>query len=166
MKNKQLTYLLISSVAAVWGIIFYRVFAATKETEDVKTLSIVKPKKYEPLDDYKLKDTFTLVLNYRDPMLGIPAESEELVMPEMPGKAEQPTINYAVPKPLVNPDIIKYTGFILNASGKRIAAIINLNGKELMLIEGQSSQGLKMIRNYRDSVKINYKDQTKYIRLE
>lgn len=165
MKNKKVTYILITAVAAVWGIIFYWLFAATQQTEDVGSLPLSKPTKYESLDDYRTKDTFTLALNYRDPMLGGIEPKKEPFIAKTTPNPPLPVYN-SYEQPIINNDIIKFTGYIYDQPQKRMAAIINLNGNELMLSEGQTLSGLKIIKNFKDSVKISYKNKTKFIRLE
>jgi hypothetical protein len=168
MKNKPLTYLLIVSVAAVWGIIFYRMFSASGNEEmDIQPtvrLGLVN----ESLDDYKFKDTFKLALNYRDPFLGKVLEVIETT-PKEHTTTNSPSVAFINPKPLkpqINWELIKYNGCIINPLGKRVVAIMILNGKEQMLLEGQTADGVKLLKNYKDSIKVLYQSQTKFIRLQ
>ncbi len=158
-------WILIVAVSAVWGIIFYRIFAATQE-DDIKTPSVaLKYKKAESLDEYRRKDTFSLKLDYRDPMLGKvsvahDADKEEEIIANIPVAAFVPA------KPAEPVFDIEYKGYVMNTPGKKAAAIISLKGKELMLEEGQSQDGLKLMKSFRDSVRVQYMDHTKTIRLE
>ena len=168
MKNKPLTYLLIVSVAAVWGIIFYRIFSAS-DNDEIELKPIVKSGFVnESLDDYKFKDTFILALNYKDPFLGKVAEVAEPSQAEKPPVISSPAV-FSNPKPLkpqTNWEVVKYTGFILNSSGKQVVALMTIKGKEQMLLEGQTADGVKLLKNLKDSVKVLYQDQTKFIRLK
>jgi hypothetical protein len=41
---------------------------------------------------------------------------------------------------------------------------MHINGKEVMLTEGENAEQVKLIRNLRDSIKISYHGQTKFIK--
>ncbi|MFD2162267.1 hypothetical protein ACFSJU_07670 [Paradesertivirga mongoliensis] len=167
MKNKALTYLLILSVSAVWGIIFYRVFSATDSDEVVSGPLQKSTFVNESLDDYKLKDTFTLALNYGDPFLENSSEAIKANEPASQNTAVAIAIHNPQPiAPQVNWDAVKYTGYVLNSSDKRVTAIMTLNGKEYMLSEGQDVAGLKLLKNLKDSVKVIYQGKTKFIRIQ
>lgn len=160
-----MTILLITAVAAVWGIIFYQIFISVKEETPVFAAQVNKTVKNESLDDYRYKDTFTLQLDYRDPMLG-----KEVVVEKAMEKLTEPvnskSVVFQTPKPLPPQDDIRYTGYISGNTGKITATIISLNGKEIMLEEGESQGGLKVLKNYRDSIKISFREHTRFVRLE
>jgi hypothetical protein len=167
MKSKPLTYLLIVSVAAVWGIIFYRIFSASGE-EGLPFKPLVQSRLTdESLEDYTLKDTFTLLLNYRDPFL---SKSSEPAAPALssntPAVVNSTFAELKPQKPPVNWEGVKYTGFISNAAGKRLVALMTIQGKEYMLAEGQSASGVKLLKNMKDSVKVSYQDKIKNIRIQ
>ncbi|PWG78042.1 hypothetical protein [Pararcticibacter amylolyticus] len=164
MKNKKMTYVLIVSVAAVWGIIFYRIYTAAAGDEEYVQPAAYSKTTYQSLDEYQLKDTAKLSLNYRDPFSGQAAVPEPVVAENQNAK---PFIASAPPPPPpVNWSIIHYTGYIVNSGLKRMVAIMNINGKEYMLSEGQKAEGVTLLKNYRDSVKVSYQNKTKYIRVE
>jgi hypothetical protein len=167
MRNKPLTYLLILSVAAVWGIIFYRLFNASGEEEKNHESFVPHHSPNESLEDYRFKDTFSLALSYADPFLkGIstPIQGGSVTV-------QNPVINASLssPKPIAPPinwEIIKYTGFILNSSGKKIVSIITISGKEYMLAEGDGVAGVKLLKNAKDSIMVSYQNKNKFIRIQ
>lgn len=167
MKSKKLTYGLILSVIAVWGIIFYRIYVAAQGEESFAGGISYPKSSYEPLDDYKIKDTFTLALNYRDPFLGEAAKTEE---PSASASAVPAVANFAmnpVPsKPPVNWEVIRYTGYIVNPGIKKAVAIMNINGKEYMMSEGEKADGVMLLKSFRDSVKVSYQDKIKFIKVQ
>jgi hypothetical protein len=164
MKNKPLTYLLIVSVAAVWGIIFYRIFSAGNDEEEIFRPLVKSQFVNESLDDYSYKDTFTLVLNYRDPFLSTAIYYVEEKVAQV---ASKPIVFNAAPKrPAINWNIIKYTGFISNPSKKSVVAIMSINGKEYMMKEGELVAGVKILRNLKDSVKVSYQNSTRFISIK
>ena len=166
MKSKPLTYLLIVSVAAVWGIIFYRIFSAQGD-EEISFTPLTKYNKVnESLDDYVMKDTFTLSLNYRDPFLTDVSDAN-IIIAKIASEAQNSTaVNELPHKAAINWNIIKYTGIISNPLKKSPVAIVQVNGTEHIMKEGESMDGVKLIRILRDSVKVTYQNKTKFITIQ
>ena len=165
MKGKKFTYLLIICVAGVWGIIFYRIYAGMSEEEE--PVAIVehgaKPE-YFKLVNHET-DQVELNLNYRDPFALAPPVIIETAKPVTPSEFRMPN-NMPIQKPQVNWSAIKYTGYIFNPSTKQQVAIMQVNGAEAMLAEGQSLNGLQLIKYAGDSVKVKYQNITKYITIK
>ncbi|PRY48083.1 hypothetical protein B0I27_11617 [Arcticibacter pallidicorallinus] len=167
MKNKTMTIVLIVSVMAVWGIVFYRIFQASGEESSFITAAGAKKSTYESLDEYRMKDTLVLALNYRNPFSG--RQMQVAIPPAVPEATDQPVTsmsNYATPEPEVNWSVIKYTGYIVNPEFKRIVALMTIQGKEFMLTEGQQAGGVKILKNNRDSVKVSYLGKTKFLKVQ
>jgi hypothetical protein len=167
-KNKVTVYLLGTTVALVWGIIIYRVAAAAgnDDSDAVTEHRVQLPK--ETLDDYAYKpDTTSLMLNYPDPFLQTkPAEvrKDTLQIPVSRLLASRPVINSTVVlKPVLNWNFIRYSGYIANAHGKKLIALVSINGKSLMLGEGESAEQVKLLKNLKDSIKVSYQNHTKFI---
>lgn len=166
MKGKKFTYLLIVCVAGVWGIIFYRIYAGLGQDEEipVSVLSTGKPE-YFKLVNHET-DRVVLNLNYRDPFADISVGLKDVVAsPVVPGPVKLPAMP-PMPKPMVNWSAVQYTGYINNPTTKSRIAIIQVNGKEGMLTEGQSLNGLKLLKHAGDSVKVQYQNSIKYISLK
>lgn len=152
-----MTYLLIVSVLGLWGFIFYRV------ADNVSTVpaKISAPGKKVLVGEdkvFSVKDTFTLLLNYRDPFTG------EIAM-EPVNEARESARNL----PLLKPDPPKlphviYTGYIINPGSKRAVSIITINGKEQMMAEGETIGDVKLLINRKDSVQVHYKGRNYFIR--
>jgi hypothetical protein len=158
MKNKKLTYLLGAVVIIVWGLIVYRVFDVVKGEDD--TMAIVPVLAKEPFNDYEVpKDTTHLLLNYRDPF-GL-VKQKDTVSPA-PAKKPGFQINSAM-KPAINWNFISYSGYIRNSESKKLIAIMHINGRELMMNEGETAEQVKLIQNRGDSIKINYHGKIKFI---
>lgn len=165
VKNKKLTYLLICAVAAVWGIVIFRLFFA-EAGEEYQPAFAERKQVHEPYDQYAAQpDTFRLVLNYRDPFLGTSAKIEK------PGPSVNPAtaaLHAALSKPALPPPInwsgIGYIGRIVNPVSKKIVSIVTVNGRERMLAEGEVFEGLKLIKNKRDSILVEWQGKQKYIK--
>ncbi|MCD0487356.1 hypothetical protein LPB86_03890 [Pedobacter sp. MC2016-14] len=164
VKNKKLTYLLICAVAAVWGIVIYRLFFA-EVAEDYQPAFAERKMVHEPYDQYaELPDTFKLALNYRDPFLGALAKSPTTVTaPVKPAVQVIPLPVKPLP-PVINWAAIQYTGSITNPVTKKIVSIVTVNGRERMLGEGEVFEGLKLIKNKRDSILVLWQGKQKYIK--
>ncbi|RQO80222.1 hypothetical protein DBR40_00975 [Pedobacter sp. KBW01] len=161
MKSKKMTYLLICCVAGVWGIIFYRVFdgLAAEDSAPLNSRTIKEP--YFNMVDHA-KDPVILEMGYSDPFALANSAPEPIVksaisvLPSLPSPM----------KPQVNWSGIIYSGQIYNRAEKRQVAIINVNGKEVMLSEGEGANGLKFIKRVGDSIKVEYQHATKFLSIK
>jgi hypothetical protein len=167
-KNKVTVYLLGTMVALIWGVIIYRIAAAAgKDDSDAVTEHSVQLPK-ETLDDYAYQpDTTSLMLNYPDPFRQTkPTEvrKDTVQIPVTKLLASRPVINSpAISKPALNWNFIRYSGYIANAHGKKLIALVSINGKSLMLGEGELAEQVKLLKNLKDSIKVSYQNHTKFI---
>jgi hypothetical protein len=161
MKSKRTTYLLICCVAGVWGIIFYRVFAGLAAEDNVPVNSKTIKEPYFNMVDHA-KDQVTLEMNYADPFALTYSEPEPIAKPLTPLFPSTP----APMKPQVNWSGIIYSGQIYNRAAKTHVAIISVNGKEVMLSEGERANGLKFIKRIGDSIKVEYQNATKFLSIK
>ncbi|SDQ01677.1 hypothetical protein SAMN05428975_5928 [Mucilaginibacter sp. OK268] len=159
MKNKKIVYLLILLVVIVWGMVIYRIYAAVSDNSEPVIAPVTKIK--EPYDDYGIaKDTSRLQAKYRDPFGLAPTKDTAAVSPSK-------SIHRSIPltvSPGINWAAISYMGYIQNPGSKKIIAIMHINGKEVMMTEGENNEQVKLLKNLRDSIKISYHGQTKFIK--
>lgn len=166
MKNKKFTYLLIVCVCALWGIIFYQIYLRlNNDEEEVPVNQSIKKTAYFNIPDHS-KDHLSLSFDYRDPFSD-PKNKPDLVVisKDIPVENKFPTTP-AMSKPQVNWQGILYTGYIRNPSTKQKIILMQLNGKQIMLAEGQVVDGLKLLKYAVDSVKVQYQNSTKFIILK
>lgn len=165
MKSKKFTYVLMACVAAVWGIIFYRIYVAVTEEDAPITAGPVAKTAYFKMVNHE-EDKVALDLNYRNPFSG--GTSSFVEEKETPITATVKPMPQApfMPKPQVNWGGVLYSGYINNPTTKQKLAILSINGKEAMLSEGQSANGLKLLKHAGDSVRVQYQGETKYIRIK
>ena len=161
MKNKKSTYLLGLLVLVVWGMIFYRFFNAIGDNPGSITSPSVKIK--EPYDDYTIpKDTIRLPSGYRDPFgLTKAKDTTRVISPKNPKMNIQVT---AIPA--INWGEIRYLGYIRNPGSRKLIAIMHIHGVEVMMSEGESAENVRLLRNLRDSIQVNYRGRTKYITIK
>jgi hypothetical protein len=162
MKSKKFTYLLILGVALVWGIIFYRIFAAMNEEEPMQNLTVATKTEYFKLIDHS-QDSVQLTFNYGNPFKENHVEAP-IVEAKMANQDKSPVVQPY--KPVVNWTGISFTGYVINPTTKRKIVILQVNGKEVLLTEGQTSNGVKLLKNAGDSVQVQYQNSSKYIRIK
>jgi hypothetical protein len=161
MKSKKMTYLLICCVAGVWGVIFYRVFDGLAAEDSAPLNSRTIKELYFNMTDHA-KDPVILEMDYSDPFALANSAPEPLVKLAGPVSPPMP-----MPiKPQVNWSGIVYSGQIYNRAEKRQVAIISINGKEVMLSEGERANGLKFIKRIGDSIKVEYQHATRFLSIK
>lgn len=161
MKGKKVTYFLICCVALVWGVIFREVFlSASDDSELPVPTSAIREPYFNKVDHSQ--DKFSLNLNDDDPFM-----SFSVIEPEPPKGVSAAPLNIKLPtKPLVNWSAISYKGQIYNKTEKKHVAIIGINGKEVLLSEGEKAEGLKFIKRSGDSIKVEYQKAITYLSIK
>lgn len=163
MKNKKSVYGLGLAVLVIWGLILQKIFQSM--ADDQPKLAVAqRVEAKEAFNDYSFTDSTALLLNYPDPFGlsdfdTIPVENERtkknVVIPD-----SEPE-----PEPEINWDMIRYSGFIHNPGSGKLIAILNINGKNLMMAEGDTAEEMKLIKHMQDSVKVSYRGKVRMIKL-
>ncbi|WP_419699005.1 hypothetical protein [Mucilaginibacter sp. NFX135] len=163
MKNKKINYLLGLLVVIIWGSIIYRVVAALNGDSDLP------PPQAKPRETYNdralTSDTAHLHTGYRDPFGQIKLRDTAGSIPVKKLVLSSVNVSRPAAKPLINWDMISYRGFIRNPGSKKLIAIMMVNGKPVMLAEGERSGAVKLLRNLRDSVSVEYQGHHKFIQI-
>jgi hypothetical protein len=160
MKNKPVTYFLIAAVIGLWGMIIYRVLTAVTQKDDDDAQQLIASPK-ETFDDYSIPpDTSKLLLNYRDPFGIVKQKDTVSAARKMPTAPNRPAESM---KPAVNWSFITYSGYIRNPNSRKLVALVNINGQTVTLIEGETKNQVKLLKNLRDSIKVSYAGHTKFI---
>lgn len=163
-KNKFRTIALTGVVAVVWGMIIYRVFGSLNNDEgDTSALPAVI--KEETRNDYSIpNDTIHLSLDYRNPFETLKKAPFSIAKTDQKHHAAARTAVKHAPLPSVNE--ISYDGYVRNAVTKKLIAVLTMNGKGLMLAEGESSGSIKLLKNMRYSVEIFYQGRPQILPLK
>jgi len=158
MKKKTTTYVLGIVVLLIWGLVYRSIRNAVgSDEDDTPIISRALPK--DPYNDYTIpKDTTHLLLNYRDPF-GLVKWKDTTIVTKPVRLSLKPT----TPKPAMDWSFIKYSGYIRNPNSKKLVAILTINGKSVMMADGETSDDVKLIKNLRDSVQVSFKGKTKFI---
>jgi len=162
MKNKAMTYILLSLVVGLWGYIIYKIFAAVSdENLGPKTAKKSFTQNVSDLSFYRQKKTTPLLLNYPDPMLKavvVPTISLNST-PQAPLDYISAPVQDYQPEPQVN---VQYIGFIENLNDKKPTAIIMITDRQYMMNVGDLQNEVKLIAIQQDHIliKVNGKNKT------
>lgn len=175
MKNKRITYALVLAVAFTWGLIFYQVFESMggkgpgpgTAQPVAEALPVADP----------LLDTVSLRANYPDPFLrnagalarqGESRTVRQVSYPAPPAApaAPAPPATPAVRKTNTQPDLgfVTYMGSIHNPKSKKIVALLSLHGREYAVSEGEVIDSIRILKTSRDSLKVSYRNTTKWLK--
>lgn len=164
MKSKATTYILLAAVLGVWGFILMKIFGALSDGSD---MPIAASKTFNTqlvnLSFYTNKKTGALLLDYTDPMLRHLTTST-ITTPVEPLK-QQTIAHYIPPAPIeMEPQIdVHYLGFIENLEDKRPTAIVNIQGVQYMMNNGERQSGVHLISISKEYLKIKIADKIKTI---
>lgn len=169
MKKKVVTSLLILAVLALWGTIIWKVLAAVgddenngmvKEPARVSSVKIIQ-------DTISSIDTAKLALNYPDPfrtvntsIAGVESEVSIKKLVTDARAARNVTNIIATKPPEINWSFITYNGYIGHPGNKKLSSLIAINNQTYTLAEGETTAGVRLIKNMRDSIKVTYNGHT------
>jgi type II secretory pathway component PulC len=168
MKNKKLIYFLLPAAALVWGLIIYKVSAGLAGEEETIGRRLIKPKSSN--SDQVLEDTITLIANYKDPFLVkgrskntyIHGGSRLHAVPVRPARQpDRPT--QPVKEPIQWP-AIEYMGLIENKHAATKIVILHIAGKQYLLKEKESAEGVQLAKVEKDSLKVVFSKEVKFIK--
>jgi type II secretory pathway component PulC len=167
MKNKKLIYFLLPAAALVWGLIIYKVSAGLAGEEETIGRRLIKPKSSN--SDQVLEDTITLIANYKDPFLvkgrsknfhrslPLSAASVRPVRPVVQ-TPQQPV------KEVIQWPSIEYMGLIENKDAATRIVILHIAGKQYLLKEKESAEGVLLAKVEKDSLKVVFSKEIKFIK--
>lgn len=160
MNKKQINIVLGLASLAIYGSIAYKVLPAFLEDDQQEITHA--PAALKSIDDFaEQRDTVTLRLNYPDPFgITAPAPKRDTFRRTIAAVKTAVTVPLAT---IQDMSFIKYAGFINNPqSGKRLVILL-INGKSAMLKEGETAEGVKLIKVTNDGLKISYRSHVSYL---
>jgi hypothetical protein len=161
MKNKKFTYVLGLLVLIVWGVILYRIIGSLgNDDEEFQPIRQVVKESY---NDFEVtKDTTKLLLNYRDPfgLTTYKDTTRKVTVKPLSAKMGQ-----AIIKQPFDWGFIKYSGYIRNPGSKKLIAVVLINGKTVMMAEGETAERVTLVKNLQDSIKVNFDHKSTYIKM-
>ncbi|MCH8903117.1 MAG: hypothetical protein IIA45_04295 [Bacteroidetes bacterium] len=161
MKNKKLLYVLVPAFLSIWIIVFYQLF--NKISRDPTLVNEHSQLENLLTDQTIVEDTFGIEVNYRDPFLG--------KMPRLNTiKSNSPIVKVIAknikkpPSPPIDFSFIVYKGMVENQNANSKVGIISIHRKEMLVLVGDSLQGVNFLKIFNDSILIAYQDVTQIIK--
>ena len=164
MKNKKLLYFLAPAVLLVWSLIVYQVSEGLSGGNPYYGGPGSAVKELVPLASDSFQ--YSLLLNYPDPFLGrsTPARSTSPVVHSEPKPPVQPAPAAAVQEEAFNPSRYQYLGLIEHKGKKDKLALLQVDGRSLMLREGETVDALQLMKISQDSVQLKSGKQVFYVK--
>lgn len=159
MKNKKFLWVLLPVVLVVWGLIFFQIKKAV--SSGGKPVPVVKAQERLIVEN-RDTITYTLKLDYEDPFL----KNKRIVVHNPSPVNSKPTpkkpkVVKTVTKLPVKWPVIVYKGLINNKKGNKAIYMLEVDGASLFMTPGEVRDELKLLKVYRDSVRMEYKGDEK-----
>ncbi len=146
MKSKRNTYILLSAVLVLWGVIGYRVFASMNPPIENNS-GVVKTEKFQP-KEIIAKETYIIQANYKDPFLGTM---------EKPKKKTR-VISKQKKQKIVFPNV-EYKGVFSSSIKKNTVYLIIINSKKEMFKIKEVYQNVRLLQGDKEKVTVKYKTE-------
>ena len=149
-KNKKVTYLLISLVGLIWGLLFYKIYSNFGEKRIAKKIISQPSTKVEEIT----KDsTYTLSLNYPDPFLKGIRQSD--ISAKNPVKAI-----------IINWPPIEFRGLLAGKTKKENTGLLKIQNSNLLAKCGMVYSEIKVLEITKDSIFLMYHDEKRWVKME
>jgi len=147
-------------VILVWGFVFYQLFSYFFSSP---TYSTQQPELKVNIDEIK-KDTFSIVADYRDPFLGKKIKFSSPKTTTNSHSSTPKTKNNIKNKPADKPwPAIEYKGMIKNNNSEKRVGIVQVNGREYLVKEGDILQEVKFTVIKKELVSVRFQKEQKTI---
>ncbi|PKP03991.1 MAG: hypothetical protein CVU11_06430 [Bacteroidetes bacterium HGW-Bacteroidetes-6] len=165
MKSKKSLYFLVPAVLAVWGLIISRIIDYKRQNE---SFSSSVDQEIFVNSQTETNDSIRMLWVYRDPFLDRPAElmGYEPDLSIKSNNASNIKIGSYTPKAseIKQPwPTITYLGIIRNKINGKMVAVFNINGKQVLLSEKQSSEGIRVESADNNKAVVSFGDESKTI---
>ncbi|MEX0313720.1 MAG: hypothetical protein AB3N18_06050 [Allomuricauda sp.] len=151
MSKNTKTYVLLGAVLLIWGIIGFKVFSAMSPEPETPVLA--ENINFKPKERVE-KDTFSILIDYRDPFLGT-----------MPPSKKKPKIK-RVAKPKVQFPNVNYTGLITDQNTKNHIFFITISGNQYLMRKGNTQADVTLVSGSSKSIRVRHKGIVKTITLQ
>ncbi|TRW27078.1 hypothetical protein FMM05_00055 [Flavobacterium zepuense] len=157
MKNKRNTYILLSAVLLIWGLLVYQFFSFT--SGEAVQEAITTNLKVTPLA-VKERDSIAINVNYRDPFLG------KAYLPIDPNMRTAGTKKKAMPKETVNWPSVVYKGIVSDSKDKKKVFMVIINGQTYLMRQKDTEQQIILKNGNREYIDVLYKGNTNKILIQ
>jgi hypothetical protein len=160
MQQKNLKYLLLLGVAAIWGIILYRVLNGMNDNANNSPASIQKP--FFSAKDTSTYEPYELLVDYNDPF---DAEESDISLETSTDSLIKAT-NRFLQNTITKPDLsfIQYKGIIENSTTHKKAAIISINGKDEFVKVNSKLNAIKINVIQKNKIQVTYEGEKFWIK--
>lgn len=135
---------------AIWGILGFRILSAVNPKDSLgsthTTLSDFKP------TAPKVRDTFSILANYRDPFLGTQPKSKLKVSP----------LKKITAAPIVKRSI-NFTGHIRDQKSDQVIFFVNIDGQQHMMSLKDEVDGVRLLKGDEDQITVFYENRRETI---
>lgn len=153
MKNKRNTYLLLASVAIIWGIIIYKmihtIYPGKKVAETGVLFAGFQPK---PIQN---QDTFSISVHQRDPFLGTFIIAKT--------KNTPPKKRKSGPKKEMPKIPVSFSGMISGKTAKENIFFVSINNQQYIMKINDEIQQVKLVKGSAKNIRIRYHNTLKII---
>jgi len=151
LNKKKKTYLLITAVLIVWGLIAVKINSAlqSKELLEVET---VQNQTFVPITPIEM-DSFSIQKIDRDPFLG--------TFSKPPKKIKRPL--RPPPKPMSLKQIT-YAGIVQKTHSKTPVFVVNINNRQYIIKKGQTVDSVTLVRGNSSEIVVRYNRQLQTIK--
>ena len=154
--------MLLAVSVLIWGWVFLKIYHVVAQDDDAEG---IKDNRRAKVKYTATKDTFELLVNYKDPffkrMTGSVSYSDRVA-----GPARKATMknNPAPGKPVMDWSFIKYKGRITRHSTKKTLSLLNINGSDYAIEDGKEVQQVLLLKSHVDSILVRFEGMKKYIK--
>lgn len=154
MKKNQKTYLLLTTVLAIWGILGFKVVGALNPSDSPQEL-VQLDKPYVP-EVFEKQEPFAIAANYRDPFLGTPPKSD----------TPKVIVKKKVAKPQLPKRNIAYSGSVAQNGTKNRMFFVTIDGQQHIMSKNQEINGVTLVSGNPESIKVKYPGHSETIGLK
>lgn len=155
MKNKKRTGYLLLAVILIYGAVIARFFMLSNEGGNIEFIpeEIVA---FKPTQ-YKVKESFTIDNDYRDPFLGTFPKNDQASNQAIK-QEKKPIEDTSFPT-------IKYMGVISDAGSNKRVLSLRINGKEYITKVGSTVDSVGIVAGNIKNITVSYKGKRKVINI-
>lgn len=156
MKRNSLKYVLIGGVLLIWGTIIYKVVTSFNKPAE-PSASIPN----QTIPRLKNADTFSLLLNYKDPFILTEEPFFDTIQSNELNKISATPLttsnNPDVSTLQQKPDFVKYTGYIYNPGKKKQIAMVTIREDCFAMEENEEKNEILLKKISKNNITIRYK---------
>jgi hypothetical protein len=160
MKSKVTSWILLPVVLGIWGTIGWKVYVSMRGDESNGPVIVKEELVQQKRND---RDSFVLLLNYRDPFLGktdLHEAKKDRTVSNQPMKAEVKKTDLA----LKQWPAIRYSGLVKRTSDQKSVGFLNVDGRSEFVQTGMILGEIRIGKIWKDSVEVYWEKDRRVVR--